>query len=291
MISQETRKRIEGVLEGIEKLPTVPTVYAQLRKVLASPETTSRDVAAIIEQDQSLTARLLRVVNSAYYGFPRRIRTISRAVVILGFNEIKHLTLTVSVIELFKTEQGSGVDFEKFWDHAIGVAVCTRILMRTAGRKETENLESAFVAGLLHDIGKLVEGSYIKEFFIESLDRATQNAITLFQAENETGGFSHQDIGFYLSQKWELPLDIEATIAFHHNPMLKRNDRHFFPLIASVHIADAIVRGIDFGWGGDPFVPPVQDECWSYLGIGAGQLDVIIEKTYRKAIEMRDLLL
>ncbi len=287
MLTTESRKQINDALEKIEKLPTVPTIYAQLQRILSSPETTSRDVAAIIEQDQSLTARLLRIVNSAYYGFPRRIRTISRAVVILGFNEIKHLTLSVSVIEMFKTKQGSGIDFEKLWDHAIGVAVCTRIIMHTAGRLETENLDSAFVAGLLHDIGKLVEGAYLKDLFSRALDLSAQKSIPLIQAEDEVAKFNHQDIGLFLSQQWELPFDIEAVIAFHHNPLVKKNDRNHFPIIAAVHIADAIVRAMDFGWGGDPFVPHVKDECWDYLKIRAGQLDMIIDETYRKANEMR----
>lgn len=286
------RERIDKLLRGVKQLPTLPTVFIKLQKIIGDERTTAKEVGAVIEQDQALTTKILKVVNSAFYGFPGRISTVARAVVVLGFNEIKSLALSASLIDVFKSESDSNsLDYEAFWKHSLAVAACSRILAKRAGRLIIKDAEEAFVAGLLHDMGKIVEDQYIHDSFIKALNAVSEDQMLLIDAETKCIGVDHQHVGQRLSEIWGLPLSLISVVGYHHQPIIRKRDTLIFPLISVVHIADIIVRGMGFGSGGDPFVPNnINVESWACLNLKIGSIELIADETEKAYKELHSLL-
>jgi putative nucleotidyltransferase with HDIG domain len=279
-MDQDLRSRIDKVIGRLVQLPTLPIVYQRLQKMLSNPRVSAKDVGAVIESDQALAAKILKVVNSSYYGFPRKVATISHSVVILGFNEIKHMALSVSLLKMFVKKGGDrGFDYPGFWKHSLGVAVCAGIIGRKAGQARCASHEKAFVAGLLHDVGKVIEEQFFHDDFVKVLAMQESEKLRLIEAEKRLMGITHQEVGSYLAEKWKLPGVLEAAIGFHHDPLGKRDNPLFFTMASIVHCADVIVRGIALGSGGDPYVPPLHGECWLELGLSPGHVDIVVNET------------
>jgi HD-like signal output (HDOD) protein len=266
-------------LVGIQQLPTLPIVYLNLQKAMTKSSVSAREISSIVEQDQSLTTKLLRVVNSAYYGFPGRISTLGRTIVLLGFNEVKHVALSISVMKAFQgVNADNGFDIAQFWRHAIGVAVCSGIFAKRIGPSLCASHEEAFVAGLLHDIGKIVEDQFIHDKFSEVVKSSKDEKISIHEAELRVFGFSHEMTGEFLASTWNLPKELCAVCGFHHTPLAKKSEKMLFPIISVVHFADIFATVLGLGNGGDPFVMlPVKD-CWNTLGIGIEDLEPIAEE-------------
>jgi putative nucleotidyltransferase with HDIG domain len=291
--SHSGQKTTIGTIFGdIEQLPTLPTVYNRLQNMLSDPKVSARDVGKVIEQDQALAAKIIKVVNSSYYGFPKQVSTISHSVVILGFNELKHMALSVSLLKLFNSKQGNhSFDPRAFWQHSLAVAVCAGTIARKAGHGKCSSHEEAFVAGLLHDIGKIIEDQYMQELFSKVIDLCSREQVLIYEAEKRLLGITHQDIGGFLAKKWRLPPVLESAILYHHTPMSKRSDPVLFSMLAIIHCADILVRGMGIGSGGDPFVPPLQSECWKELGLPVSCIKEIVEETTGIFNEISKLLL
>jgi putative nucleotidyltransferase with HDIG domain len=288
----ELRSRIEKVISGLDQLPTLPTVYHQLQKMLSDPKVSAKDVGAVIEQDQSLAAKILKVVNSSYYGFPKKVSTISHSVVILGFNEIKHMALSVSLLKIFGKNGGNSVfDYPGFWKHSLAVALCAGVIGRKAGQAKCVSHEEAFVAGLLHDIGKVIEEQFLHDEFTKVVAMRASENLRLIEAEKLIMGLTHQEVGGYLAEKWRLPGILESAIGFHHDPLGKRNSPALFTMASIIHCADIIARGIGIGSGGDPYVPPLCSECWQELGLTPGHVETVVDETVRMFDDVSKLLL
>lgn len=288
----ELRTRIEKVISGLDQLPTLPTVYHHLQRMLSDPRVSAKDIGTIIEQDPALATKILKVVNSSYYGFPRKVSTISHSVVILGFNEIKHMALSVSLLKMFgKNGKNEVFDYPGFWKHSLGVAVCAGIIGRKAGQAKCASHEEAFVAGLLHDIGKVIEEQFLHDEFAGVIAVRESENLRLIEAEKRVIGLTHQEIGSYIAEKWKLPSVLEAAIGFHHDPLGKRGNSPVFNMTSIIHCADVIVHGIALGSGGDPFVPPLHGECWLELGLTPGHVETVVDETMRMFNDVAKLLL
>ncbi len=243
---QEQRQRLRRVTERIIGLPSLPTVVTQLLSVVGDPASSARDVSQLISTDQALTAKILKVANSAFYGFPRKIATVQFAIVVLGFETVKNLGLSVAILKRF--HQGNDhplFDRQQFWEHAIGCGVAGRMLARKRNRK----LEGeAFVAGVLHDIGKLILIEYFPDEFGECLDRAKSDLLSIAEAEEQVIGVTHAEIGGWLAEKWKLPESLVNAIAHHHAPYeLEEPDE----ILLITHMANALTRHNRIGSGGD----------------------------------------
>jgi putative nucleotidyltransferase with HDIG domain len=288
----EPKSRLQKIINAIDQLPTLPTVYNYLQKMLSDPKVSAKDVGMVIEQDQALAVKILKVVNSSYYGFPRKVSTISHSVVLLGFNEIKHMALSVSLLKMFMKNGASGAfDYPGFWRHSVAVAVCAGVIGRKAGQAKCASHEEAFVAGLLHDIGKVIEEQFLHDDFTKVIAMREQENLSLFEAEKRLLGITHQEAGSYLAEKWRLPNILESAIGFHHDPLGKRSSPAIFAMASIIHCADVIVRAVGLGSGGDPFVPPLHPECWRELGLGLGHVEMIVDETMCMFNEVSKLLL
>ena len=186
-MDDQKQQRLKKITESIIGLPTLPTVVTQMISLIDNPTTSAKDVAKLISTDQALTAKMLKLANSAFYGFPREIATVNHAVVVLGFETVKSLGLSVSVLERFSGVSSNGdFDRQRFWEHSIACAVAARILA-TKVRYRTRGQGEAFAGGILHDIGKLVLGFFFWEHFERLAKLSRGSGINFREAEARLG--------------------------------------------------------------------------------------------------------
>jgi HD-like signal output (HDOD) protein len=252
----------ERIICNIRDLPTLPTVYLALSEVIADPSSTAADVSKIVSCDQASAARVLRLANSVLYGFPGQIDTISRAVVVLGFDEVRNLVLSTTVMDLF-SKQDRAFSFRPadFWAHSVAVGTATRLIGQAC---RMPNPENCFVAGVLHDIGKLAFFEFAEKEFSRALDQANKGQWPLYEVEREVLGMDHSRGGHLLVEKWNLPADIQKAIRCHHSGI---NTDGPDLLTAAVHLADILVRALELGFGGDDLIPRPNTQAWDLLDL------------------------
>ena len=272
---------LQKLLPKIGNLPTLPQVVERVMTLVEDPDTTSAQLASVIATDQALMTKVLKVVNSAYYGMPRRIATLRQATVILGFNTVKNLVLSASIFDSFGSGSGD-VEFDrvKFWEHSIGVGTAAKVLAQRIRLGQPEEL---FVAGLVHDIGKVVIDDHLHEDFVRILQVVRDKKCRILDAEQEVLGVGHPHVGQLVAEKWNLPGILTESIAYHHTPQMALNHKKY---VAIVHLADAIARLENLGNGGDSQTPVIDPESWKMLGIPEtelGELILRIEEEFKKA--------
>jgi putative nucleotidyltransferase with HDIG domain len=201
-------------IDGIKDLPTLPMIYFKVNKALQNSDAAIKGVADIIEMDQAMSSKVLHIVNCSFYGFRSKISSINHAVMILGFNTVKNAIVSVSILDVFAIkEKFSGFDVKKFWDHSIAVAVTCKHL---AEKSHLAAPEDAFIAGLLHDMGKLIMLQYFKEDFGLIWQKQQKDGLTFYDAERTVLPVDHAQIGGYLARKWLFPNSLIDAISSHH---------------------------------------------------------------------------
>lgn len=279
----EFSERLQDLVKRIHSLPTLPQVVSRMVAAMGNPKTSASDIERIISTDQAITAKILKLVNSSFYGFPRRIGSVCEAVVMLGFNTVRNLAITCSLFQSFKGRQWRDFDHRRFWDHCIGSAIFSRYL----GGRFVPSLdgEELFVMGLLHDIGKLLFEQFCPDEFGAVLLRMRNEGKTCFQAETAEVGVTHADIGRWLCIQWNLPSRLADVVGNHHTP---QNSMEAVRACAIVHLADAFChqRGLSpTTFGVDS---PVSKRALEQLGIIPGMLIEVmqdVEKEQEKAKE------
>jgi HD-like signal output (HDOD) protein len=271
-------------IERIEvKLPEVPSVVFELNEIIADPLSSSADIARLVNQSPSLAALLLKIVNSAFYGFRSKVDSISRAVVMIGSKEISNLALGITIMEAFKDIPRQVMDVTSFMEHSLGCGIVARILAAYANITATEQL---FVSGLLHDIGRLVVCRYFPKAMGYILADARRANMPVMQSERTVAGKPHTQIGKKLIQKWKLPYALENNVLYHHNPTASPNPE----AAAVVQMADIIMHGLGFSGSGEHRVPGFDAAAWDRLKIPAGALPAVVRQSvhqidnFRKAI-------
>jgi len=275
--------KLEQFLDNIGELPSLPTVVVTMLQRVEDPSAGASDLTEIISTDYALSAKVLRLVNSAFYGFPQSISSIQRAVVVLGFNTVKNLTLGLSVVDLFAGEKG-GIKVsadcpkftqESFWDHSLCTAVAAKTLA-SALRMPTP--EESFVAGLLHDMGKMILLKHFKEEFQNALLLAANEKTSLHSAENQVMGFDHAAVSAKMAEMWNFPTHLCEPSAHHHDTATFNKDceDELKKAVAIVHAANATANESGLGFGGDSCPEPVNQEAWELLGMAPKKAEALL---------------
>lgn len=257
-------------------LVSPPNTYIQLNDLLLDPNSSIDDISAIINTDPALTTRLLKVVNSPYYGFPSQIDTISRAITIVGTKELTYLVLATTVIDNFKGIPTSLINMREFWKHSLACAITAKQLALKCGERKTEHF---FIAGLLQNIGSLVLYQSMPELAREAINSAQYGDEVIFAAEKRLLGFDHTEVGQSLINKWRLPESLAQAIRYHHSPS-QASSYQFDTAI--IHVADVLVSSIPLGHSGDNHVPPLDPAAWDLLGLEVEQIPDLLQEVSTK---------
>ena len=282
VVAQETLKKldpkaIQAKVTSCPALPSLGSISKALQQLLFAEQRFSTQISEVIRRDPSLTARLLRLVNSVYYGLSSPVNNIEEAVFYLGVRQIRQLTMVTPIIEDFQrlTHQ-CAFPWREFWQHCIGTAIITREII---GSVQAPNDESDYVAGLVHDVGKIVMAWAFPEHFAEIHRQALAANEELLVIEKEILGLDHGEVGAIYLEHHRLPQVMIQSARFHHQPDHATENR---ALVASVQIADLLLRNSKIGCSGN-FVEVTQDQClaasgWQVLFPKPGQAEHAIAR-------------
>jgi putative nucleotidyltransferase with HDIG domain len=271
------------VVRRIRDLPPLPSIVLDL---ISSFEREDVDVGLLAEKisrDQALSAKMLRLANSSFYGLPSKVGTVNQAIVVLGFDTARALAVASNVIESFEAGKAGEIDVAEFWRHSIATALCARSLARHARLAQ----DNAFIAGLLHDIGRLVLASGFPEHYAQVADYCAREGTTLGDAELRVLGVDHQRVGQLLGEAWKFPLAIQHAIGQHHAP----SGIGLANLPGLIHAADAVVQALDLGSSEHAAVPRLHDATWTSLHISPEQLQEACRETEAQFAEACQLLM
>lgn len=263
---------LERLVDETNTVYSLPLFYEKLSETINHPRSSVTDIARIITEDQGLTARLLRLANSPLFGYHARVDSITKAVTIIGTQQLRDLALAASVMGIFRGIPEELITMASFWKHSIACGIIARAI--ATWRREL-NVERFFVAGILHDVGQLVMCTSIPETVREMLLESRQRETLHLAAEHGRLGFDHAAVGGALLQKWKIPANIAEPVTCHHSP----NGAEQFPLEAAIiHLADIICQAMEFGFSGERFVPPLAPAAWERLGLPVSMLATIIRQ-------------
>ena len=254
-VNEEKRNDVRARIEESNNLPTLPGVVAKIMEMVDSPQTTGRQLGEEIAKDQVVSAKMLKLVNSGFYGFSQPITTISHAVTMLGFDAVKSLVMSSSVLELMDSAMPG------LWQHSLA---CARTCTMVAERIDQPNPEEIGVIGLLHDLGKVILCQTLEVDFERVRRRVEKLDLLFVEAEVNALGCHHGDIGGWLLEKWELPPKLLDPIVHHHD---FQPDRDNAERTAIVHLSDILCRAEAFGNGGDRRIPMLDRRALETLGL------------------------
>lgn len=271
----------------VRDLVSLPDVAIQINSMVDDPRYSAKDFADVISRDPSLTARLLRIANSPFFGLTTKVATVNRAVTVVGAKPLRDLVIATCAVNSFKGIPNQLVSMDDFWYHSLYCALASRAL---AQRRRLAHAESLFAAGLLHDIGQLIIFNRLPDQAQEALRLSVEDPHTLdmHQAELQVLGFDHAEVGGLLLQRWRLPPLLEECVAHHHTPAEARR----FPVEAAlVHIANVIATMAEINSLNLEDVPVIQAKAWKQAGLTESVIEPVVREIQRQFREARLLFL
>jgi len=265
-MEDQKKQKFKAALREAKNLPTLPGIVNKLTKMADDPETTTEQMGKVISKDHILAAKLLKLVNSAFYGFPQRISSLSSAIILLGFNVVKSLIISASIFEVMEDQ-----DVE-LWEHSLGCAVVCSVIAKRLGVSEPEEVSTA---GLIHDIGKVAIKMELAAEYKQINKMMLKDNISMQQAELAILGLDHAEAGGWLTKNWNLPNKLIEPVSCHHDPR-KAKDEQLNSAI--IHFSDLLIRGMGYGHAGDDKVPMLSKRAWQLLDLSPEDLDEIIDE-------------
>ena len=261
----------EDVVGVAGEMATLPIIFTRINEAVENPKSSFSEISQIISGDSSLSARLLKIVNSAFYGFSNKIETITHAITIIGTAQLRDLVLATTVMEKFKGVPSETINMKSFWLHSISCGLAARII---ATYRHEQNPERFYVLGVLHDIGRLLMLLNIPDQMREVIKLSVKEHIILHEAEKQIVGFNHAEMGGFLMEAWNLPVTFQNAIAFSHDP--SSTPPECVTDTSILHVADLVTHCMEYGSSGEPSVPPLNEEAWEEIGLPSSILPSIV---------------
>ncbi|MFQ5537928.1 MAG: HDOD domain-containing protein [Gemmatimonadota bacterium] len=266
----------QDFVSGAGRVASPPLIYERLTEVIHHPRSGAADIATVISEDQGLTARLLRVVNSAFFSLPWRVDTVTAAVRVVGTQQIRDLAVATAVVRLFDDVPSELIHMDSFWHHSLACGVTARVLATHRGE---ENIERFFVAGLLHDVGRLLMFTNAGSEMAEAMQISAESRAPLYTVEREVLGLDHARVGGALMEEWNFPPALLEAVRFHHDPL--RASR--FPAeVSAIHVSDIVAHALAWGKSGEPYVPPLKPPAWECLALDPALIPMVLEDAERQ---------
>jgi putative nucleotidyltransferase with HDIG domain len=265
---------LADVLKEIDGIPVPNFVVTKVLELVNKPDVSALDLTELIEKDPNLTVRIMKLANSSYYGLPQKITNLSHAIMILGFKTLRNLVVSVYTHDAFFSSklETKNITEDELWWHLVATAIATEHVSTSVGYI---NKEEAFLAGMLHDLGKIVMAKLFPNYVDALIILASKKSITYVEAEKKMEFPDHVFIGKYLLEKWKFPQIIQIPVAFHHDPG-SVTEESFRDITYVVHSSDIISSILNQKAAGNYTLPIVKKEVWNYLKLnGTSFLDMI----------------
>lgn len=256
-------KVINKVKASIEKMPTLSPVVHKIIDVANNRSSSAQNLTDVIQLDPVLTAKVIKMVNSAYFGLPQQIKSLKQAVVMLGINTVKNVALSSSFLGNVKLDKSAVLKGEDFWLHSLGVAVASKMIAIKLG-VEKEGIEEYFIAGLIHDIGKVLINNFFKKEMAEIVEMSAQKKYSIIQVEKHILKLTHEEIGIAIGKKWNFENALLYAAGKHHQPALQGSAAIYSMVVC---IADTYVKMMNIGFSGNYKIEPVSEDVWKTIGL------------------------
>jgi putative nucleotidyltransferase with HDIG domain len=272
----------------IKSMPSLPTTVAKVLEVCNNPQTSPADLNHVISLDPVLVGRVLKLINSAYYGLGQQVTNLVRAIIMLGINTVKNLALSTAVLgNLSSKKDFQGLNMEGFWRHSLCVGVSAKILAKIRG-VDAKQTEEYFTAGLLHDIGKIPLNAVLSKDYMLTVSAADRERISLFRAEDRSLGINHSTVGSVIVKAWRLEGAVGDAI-IHHHEYAEYTGSHK-DVLYSVAAANRFAVILDIGFSGDRYPEKIEPLVWQTLGVRKDIFDTI-DQTVNEEIEKAKIFL
>ncbi len=269
--------RLKKLQSYISKMPSLSTTVSKVLEICNDPSSSAHDLNRVISLDPVLTGQVLKLINSAYYGVPKRVTSLTKAIIMLGINTVKNLVLATSVLASFKgSKTGGTFSIDDYWVHCLFVGTTSKIIAGLCGIPKNER-EEFFVAGLLHDLGKLPMIACFGDLYDEAVEKSDREDAPLYQTEKDIMGLNHCQVGLLIGAKWKLSNEMRNAIVYHHTPFAEGSlpDQ----LLYAMSLANQLTYHFRIGHAGDTFGDALLTrDLASHLGISVEEISGMREQ-------------
>lgn len=272
---------IKSIMRNAHNVASLPMIYSRINEIVNRSSSSMADISDIISEDTGLSARILRLANSAFYGYPSQIETIERALTIIGIQQMRDLALATSMMHIFKNIPEDIINMNSFWEHSIACGVSARII---AMHKREPNVERYFLGGVLHDIGRLILLQQVPDEVRKIIQDSKAQKSLVIDLEREEFELDHAEIGAELMHTWHLPDKLTGMVRGHHLP---HKAGQFQESASIIHIADILAHTLQLGSSGETYIPRLNAQAWKSLNLSPHVLPMMadqIQIQYESAI-------
>ena len=271
----------------IKTIPSLPTSVTKVLEICNNPQTSPADLNHVISLDPVLVGRVLKLINSAYYGLGQQVTSLARAIIMLGINTVKNLALSTAVMGHIPKKTTTGLDMEGFWRHSLCVGVSAKLLARKRGI-DPKISEEYFTAGLLHDLGKIPLNAVLNKDYLLTIGEADRNRKPLYELEESTLGLNHCTAGALIREAWKLEGAVGDAILHHHG--IDEYTGEHKDILYSVAAANKFASMSEIGFSGDRYPASLSPEIWETLNVSS-EIFMDIEDSVFKEIERAAIFL
>ena len=268
----------------VKAFPGMPATSAKLLKMLKNPESSAAQIEEILKYDPGLTANILKLTNSAYFGIPTKVSSVKQAIILLGWKRLLQLVMTMCMSTVMKKPlPGYDLPHGELWRHSVAVSVAAELVVNAL---KIPGADEVFTAALLHDIGKLILGDFVRDDF-KKIESILSQGISFETAENMILGVNHADIGAEILRKWSLPAELVSAVRWHHNPEFAEQTDSMLDI---VHVANVLCRMIGVSSGRDGLQYQPSELAVERLGLTSHQLEKVVSQTIQWVEELSDFM-